>query len=75
MHREGGVVTRDEVVRAATAANAHAFVSALPEGYDTMIGDEPGCMQLSGGQKQSRCRRRNNTIIHMYIYIDRYMNQ
>ena len=40
----------DDVVSAAKAANAHEFVLALPQGYDSVIG-ELG-MQLSGGQRQ-----------------------
>lgn len=40
----------DDVVAAAKAANAHEFISALPKGYDSVIG-ELG-MQLSGGQRQ-----------------------
>lgn len=40
----------DEVTAAAEAANAHGFISAMPEGYDTEIG-ERGVM-LSGGERQ-----------------------
>ncbi|KAJ0172665.1 hypothetical protein K1T71_011804 [Dendrolimus kikuchii] len=40
----------EEIVSAAKAANVHAFISALPEGYDTRIGARAS--QLSGGQKQ-----------------------
>jgi ATP-binding cassette, subfamily B, bacterial MsbA len=40
----------EEIIAAAKAAHAHEFVSALPQGYDTVIG-EMG-MQLSGGQRQ-----------------------
>ena len=39
-----------DVVAAARAANAHAFISALPQGYDTLIGERG--TQLSGGQRQ-----------------------
>ncbi|MHB0857343.1 MAG: ABC transporter ATP-binding protein [Anaerolineae bacterium] len=40
----------EEVVAAASAAQAHAFVSAFPEGYDTMVGQRG--VTLSGGQRQ-----------------------
>jgi ABC-type multidrug transport system fused ATPase/permease subunit len=40
----------DEIVAAAKAANAHDFVSALPEGYDTVLGERGA--QLSGGERQ-----------------------
>ena len=39
-----------EVVEASKLANAHHFISALPEGYGTQVGDRG--IQLSGGQKQ-----------------------
>ncbi|HET6469404.1 MAG TPA: ABC transporter ATP-binding protein [Geminicoccaceae bacterium] len=39
-----------EIVAAATAAAAHEFVTALPEGYDTVIG--PHGVRLSGGERQ-----------------------
>jgi len=39
----------DDIVAAAKAANAHEFVSAMPQGYDSTVG-EMG-MQLSGGQR------------------------
>src|SRR5829696_2652829 len=42
--------TREEVEEAARAANAHGFLSALPEGYDTLVGERG--VKLSGGQKQ-----------------------
>ena len=43
-------VTLEEVEAAAKEANAHDFIKAFPEGYDTLVG-ERGIM-LSGGQKQ-----------------------
>ena len=42
--------TEDEIEAAARAANAHDFIAALPEGYDTIVGDRG--MRLSGGQRQ-----------------------
>ncbi|CAI9777375.1 unnamed protein product [Fraxinus pennsylvanica] len=42
--------TEAEVVEAARAANVHTFVSGLPEGYKTAVGERG--VQLSGGQKQ-----------------------
>lgn len=42
--------TEAEVVEAARAANVHTFVSGLPEGYKTPVGERG--VQLSGGQKQ-----------------------
>ncbi|MGP1366330.1 MAG: ABC transporter ATP-binding protein, partial [Schwartzia sp. (in: firmicutes)] len=42
--------TEEEVRQAAKDANAHDFIMALPEGYDTKIGERG--MNLSGGQRQ-----------------------
>jgi ATP-binding cassette subfamily B protein len=42
--------TREEVVEAARRAQAHGFISALPQGYDTPL-DEGGA-SLSGGERQ-----------------------
>ncbi|KAF6034287.1 ABCB1 [Bugula neritina] len=61
-HRE---VTMDEVIQAATKANIHQFISDLPLGYETRVGDKG--TQLSGGQKQrvaiARAMVRNPTIL------------
>ena len=42
--------TYAEIVRAAKAANAHDFITAMPEGYDTIVGE--GGSGLSGGERQ-----------------------
>lgn len=41
---------RDEIVAAAMAANAHDFITGLPDGYQTRVGERGS--YLSGGQKQ-----------------------
>ncbi|XP_065843600.1 ATP-dependent translocase ABCB1-like [Oscarella lobularis] len=42
--------TKTEVVRAAKLANAHSFITKLPKGYHTLVGERG--TQLSGGEKQ-----------------------
>jgi ABC-type multidrug transport system fused ATPase/permease subunit len=42
--------TREEIELAARRAQAHGFISALPDGYDTLVGERG--MTLSGGQRQ-----------------------
>jgi ATP-binding cassette subfamily B protein len=42
--------TFEEIVAAARAANAHEFITHLPEGYDTQVGERG--MRLSGGERQ-----------------------
>src|SRR6266576_7052036 len=42
--------TMDEVIAAATAAKAQDFITNLPNGYDTLVGERG--MKLSGGERQ-----------------------
>lgn len=42
--------TRDEIEQAARAARAHDFIARLPQGYDTIVGEQG--LRLSGGQRQ-----------------------
>ena len=45
--------TEEEVIAAAKAAHSHSFIKRLPDGYDTLIGEDGG--SLSQGQKQLLC--------------------
>ena len=42
--------TEEEVIAASRAANAHDFISAMPDGYQTIVGEKG--VNLSGGQRQ-----------------------
>jgi ABC-type multidrug transport system fused ATPase/permease subunit len=57
--------TADEVVQAAKLANADEFISRMPHGYDTLVGERG--LTLSGGQRQrigiARALIRNNPIL------------
>jgi ABC-type multidrug transport system fused ATPase/permease subunit len=57
--------TREEIIEAAKLANAHDFISAMPQGYDTMVGERGST--LSGGQRQrigiARVMVRNSPIL------------
>jgi ATP-binding cassette subfamily B protein len=43
-------ISQDDIINAAKAAEAHEFISALPQGYQTQVGERG--MKLSGGQRQ-----------------------
>ncbi|MCO5550954.1 hypothetical protein L7F22_004449 [Adiantum nelumboides] len=45
-----GPVSEEQVIEAAQASNAHKFITELPDGYETSVGERG--IQLSGGQKQ-----------------------
>jgi ABC-type multidrug transport system fused ATPase/permease subunit len=57
--------TREEIVEAARLANADEFISKMPKGYDTMVGERGST--LSGGQRQrigiARVMVRNSPIL------------
>ena len=60
--------TKDEIIAAAKAAHAHSFIKRLPEGYDTIIGEDGG--SLSQGQKQLLCIARIMLCIPPMLILD-----
>lgn len=60
--------TEEEVIRAAKAAHAHTFISRLPQGYDTRIGEEG--VSLSQGQKQLLCIARVMLCLPPMLILD-----
>ena len=60
--------TDEEIVAAAKAAHAHSFIEKLPNGYDTVVGDEGG--SLSQGQKQLLCIARVMLALPPMLILD-----
>ncbi len=60
--------TDEEVIAAAKAAHAHSFIRRLPDGYDTMIGEDGG--MLSAGQKQLLCITRIMLCLPPLLILD-----
>ena len=60
--------TREEIEAAAKAAHAHGFISRLPQGYDTVIGEDGGA--LSQGQKQLLCIARCMLCLPPMLILD-----
>lgn len=60
--------TLEEVVEAAKAAHAHSFIKRLPQGYDTVIGEDGGA--ISQGQKQFLCIARVMLCLPPMLILD-----
>lgn len=60
--------TEEEMIAAAKAAHAHSFIKRLPQGYDTIIGEEGG--SLSTGQKQLLCIARVMLCLPPMLILD-----
>lgn len=60
--------TDEEIVAAAKAAHAHGFIKRLPNGYDTVIGEDGG--NLSQGQKQLLCIARVMLCLPPMLILD-----
>ena len=60
--------TDEEVIAAARAAHAHSFIRRLPDGYDTVIGEDGG--SLSQGQKQLLCITRIMLCLPPMLILD-----
>lgn len=60
--------TEEEIVAAAKAAHSHSFIKRLPNGYDTVIGEDGG--SLSQGQKQLLCITRIMLCLPPMLILD-----
>ena len=60
--------TLEEVIEAAKAAHAHSFIRRLPQGYDTVIGEDGGA--ISQGQKQLLCIARVMLCLPPMLILD-----
>lgn len=60
--------SREEIIEAARASHAHSFIKRLPEGYDTVIGEDGG--NLSQGQKQLLCIARVMLALPPMLILD-----
>ncbi len=60
--------TEEEIIHAAKEAHAHSFIRRLPQGYDTVIGEDGG--SLSEGQKQLLCIARVMLILPPMLILD-----
>ncbi|MCR5676567.1 MAG: ABC transporter ATP-binding protein/permease [Agathobacter sp.] len=60
--------TDEEVIEAAKASHAHSFIQRLPNGYDTIIGEDGG--SLSQGQKQLLCITRVMLALPPMLILD-----
>ena len=58
----------EEIVAAAVRAHAHGFIKRLPQGYDTVIGENGG--QLSQGQRQLLCIARVMLCLPPMLFLD-----
>lgn len=60
--------SEEEIIAAAKASHAHSFIKRLPEGYDTVIGEDGG--NLSQGQKQLLCITRVMLCLPPMLILD-----
>ena len=60
--------TDEDIMEAAKASHAHSFIKRLPQGYDTVIGEDGG--SLSAGQKQLLCISRIMLALPPMLILD-----